>query len=199
MPSAGRTTPLRLVPLPETNSGDLIAAVRAGDVEVFERLYRLHYDGLVSYIAGYVGSGMVAEELYQDIFLAIWRMRKTWEPAGSVKSYLYRAARNKAIDYLRHRKVEARWAAEVRARDRELHAGPDAEVLYDELARVVELAIDELPERRRLIFTMSREHDLTYREIAEALDISIKTVETQMGRALAAMRSALAPYLPFPR
>lgn len=197
MRPAKNVTPLRLVSVSNANSDELAAAVRGGDVAAFEGLYRHYYDNLVAYIAGYVRSGSVAEELYQDLFLAVWRGRHTWNPPGTIKSYLYKAARNKAIDYLRHRKVEARWAAEERAKKRELGASPDEEMYYDQLARIIEAAIEDLPERRRLIFTMSREYQLTYREIAEALDISIKTVETQMGRALAALREALAPHLSY--
>lgn len=197
MRPAKNVTPLRLVSVSKSNSDELAAAVRGGDVDAFERLYRYYYDNLAAYIAGYVGSGSVAEELYQDMFLAIWRARQTWNPPGTIKSYLYKAARNKAIDYIRHRKVEARWAAEERAKKREHSASPDDEMYYDQLARIIEAAIEDLPERRRLIFTMSREYQLTYREIAEALDISIKTVETQMGRALASLRDALAPHLSY--
>ncbi len=124
-----------------------------------------------------------------------------WErcDAGDVPllttAYLYTAARNRALKHLRHRRVVARWAERVASAP--LPTGPQADerLRTREMAEAIRRAIDALPDRCRQIFLLSREKYLSYAEIAEVLGISVKTVETQMWRALKSLRKSLAPYL----
>ena len=169
--------------------------IRQGDVRAFENLYRRYYTDLTGFLLRYVRDGAIAEELYQDIFLQVWRRRQAWRPRGTVKSFLYRAARNRAIDHLRRQQRKLSWIEHEQARLRHLDANqPDLELCYREFAEALEVAVAEMPERRRLVFVLSREHHLTYHEIADVLGISVKTVETQMGRALRVLRQVLATY-----
>ena len=109
----------------------------------------------------------------------------------SVVTYLYTADRNRAFTHLRHQQVVERWQR-VRARVAEKRNSPVEEGLLEaELARGIEEAIAKLPARTQLVFTMSRQQKMTYGQIAQALGISEKTVETQMGRALRMMRGYL--------
>ena len=105
-----------------------VGAIRSGDVAAFERLYRAHYHPLLGYLVGIVSSAAIAEEIYQDLFLTIWCKRRTWYPRGSVKSYLYKAARNRAIDYLRRQKVEANWVQHQAATGKGFVDGPDSDL-----------------------------------------------------------------------
>ena len=95
----------------------------------------------------------------------------------------------------RHHRVEARWEARAAVEADEAAPGADEELRYGEVAKAAARAIESLPERCRLVFTLSRQQHLTYAEIAQTLDISVSTVETQMWRALKILRAKLAPYL----
>jgi len=165
------------------------------DLANFEAFFHEHYGALCEYIRHIVGLPHVAEELAQDAFVSLWE-RHTRAPVQMAISYLYTTARNRAYSYLRHRRVARSAAREMAAdaserRDETL----TVEVHAHEPAEAVQRAIDELPERCRLIFLMSRREGLSYSEIAHALDVAVSTVETQISRALKHLRTRLGPYL----
>ena len=143
---------------------------------------------------GYVRSRAVAQELVQDLFLRLWERALT--PAGTLAaSYLYTAARNRAVGHLRRERVAAAWAKSPSSVARAAPAGADEPLREHEVRDALERAVAELPERCRLIFTLSRYRSLSNAEIAEMLCISVNTVEQQMWRALKTLRAKLAPYL----
>lgn len=189
-----------------TSDDELIQRIQSGDKKAFEELYRRWFFDLCEFANRYVRRRAICEEVVQDLYLNIWKNRKEWHPKGTIRSYLYKGIRNNAIDYLKHLKVEREYLSERklnRLQEYEEQIGGDSMlngVLSEdenkkELAEAIEDAILQLPERRREIFRMSREDGLTYQEIADALDISIKTVETQMGRSLKSLRNLLSDYL----
>lgn len=157
---------------------------------------------MLRYIRHYVGSSAISEELTQDLFLTIWMARERIDPKKSLKSYLYTSARNKALDYLKRVQIERDYLKYLRIENSERWKDEANEaagfagdgVRNHQLMLAINDAINQLPEKRRAIFLMSREEGLIYREIAEALDISVKTVETQMCRSLAKLRKLLAEY-----
>lgn len=136
-----------------------------------------------------------AADLVQDLFLTLWERCEAGGLPALTPAYLYTAARNRALKHLRHRRVVARWAEQASLAPRPTGPGADADVRAREVAEAIRGAIDALPERCREIFLLSREHQMSYATIAEVLGISVKTVETQMWRALKALRESLAPYL----
>ena len=154
---------------------------------------RAHYGRLCNFAYRFTGSRDAAEDVVQELFTRLWQQREQFDVRDPLP-YLYQAVRNRLVTSRRHELVRERWqaGAEHISRDADDAA---SEVELADLRRAVARAIETLPERCRLIFTMSREQDLSYAEIARALDISVKTVETQMGRALKALRSRLASYL----
>jgi RNA polymerase sigma-19 factor, ECF subfamily len=162
---------------------------------VFDELVRTHYGRLCNFAYRFVGSRDVAEDIVQDVLARLWRNREEFDPRDPL-AYLYQAVRNQAVSYRRQQGVRERWSAHA-ADEIERRPGEDglSRVEAADLATALARAVDQLPERCRLIFTMSREQGLSYAEIAKILGISIKTVETQMGRALKALRSRLAGYL----
>jgi len=164
--------------------------------DAFEALFRRHHAPLCGFAYRYVRSREVAEEIVQEVFLDVW---ERWNPNAVeryTKAYLFAAVRNAAMSYLRHLGVVERGETETI----ELFSRPaitaDGELGAAELAAVLERAIGKLPERCRLVLTLSREQGLTYSEIARLLEISVKTVEMQMGRAYKALRKHLAPFWP---
>jgi RNA polymerase sigma-70 factor (ECF subfamily) len=150
---------------------------------------------MTSFVERFVHSPDVAEELVQDIFLKIWTKREQLTDIDALKTYLFRAARNQALNYLRRGKLERRWA-EAQALEGEPATtyAADDDASGQELTEAVRAAIDRLPPRCREVFLLSRDGGLTYAEIARTLGISVKTVETQMGRGLKALRGVLAKY-----
>lgn len=181
---------------------ELVQRIRRGEKEAFETLYRAYFFDLCEFTYRYVRLPAVCEEIVQDLFLNIWRRRDNLSPKGSIRSYLYKSARNGALDYLKHLEVQREYLKNYKLEKQlewellklESAAGILEEEEGVELSEAVRSAIASLPDQRRTIFLLSREDGLTYREIAEVLDISVKTVETQMGRALATLRTLLAEY-----
>lgn len=160
-------------------------------VEAFDALVRAHYGRLCDFVYRYVRSREVAEDIVQDIFVRL--LKSGTFDFDDPLAYLYRAARNGAASHLRRERVRERFLAEAGAAPTAPPA--DVDVQYHELADAIAHAVDSLPQRARQIFTMHREQGLSYGEIARALDLSPKTVENQMGRALKALRARLAPFL----
>lgn len=184
-----------------------ISRIQSGDKEAFSELYHTYFPRLCDFVYRYVKTKAVCEGLVQDLFLNIWGRHDKWDPKGTPKSYLYKAARNRALDYLKHLQVEREYLQVQKieiAREREslistqfhsLSQQENPSACDPDIIEAVNQAINQLPGQRRVIFLMSREDGLTYREIAEVLDISIKTVETQMGRSLKFLRCQLSGYL----
>ncbi len=183
----------------------LIRKIQQGDKETFARIFRTHYTDLFYFIKRYVKYSEVCENLIQDLFLNIWISREEWHPKGSLRDYLFRAARNRAFDYLAHQKVERNYLAqqqieresewEIRRSSHQFSFTNDESAVNQEMSKAIQHGINQLPERRRLIFTMSWDEGLTYKEIADVLGISVKTVETQMGRALKYLRKCFSKHM----
>lgn len=171
-----------------------IESIQAGDRTAFKSLFMTYADPLCAFVENYTNSPEIAEELIQDLFLKIWENRKSFGPTISIKSYLYAAARNLALDYLKHERVVENWRDENRKNDHFTPQPPDQKLSRKQLSKAVQQAIEELPERRRQVFKLSRQRDLTYKEIAHVLDISVKTVETHMRRAFRFLREQLSAH-----
>lgn len=168
------------------------ARIQDGDHAAFEKLFRTYAEPLCAFVEQYANSPEIAEELVQDLFFKIWKDHATWSPTVSVKSYLYTAARNLALDYLKHERVVDGWREETTQTGFSTLHAPDTTLHRKQLRRTVQDAVDELPQRGQQVFKLSRQHGLTYKEIATVLDISIKTVETHMRRSFRFLRKRLS-------
>jgi len=173
------------------NLAELICKIRTGDASAFEQLFRLYSQPLIHFVCRYVRDISTAENLVQEVFLAAWAHRSQLDPTRNIKTYLYTAARNQALKHLRHTQVEQRSAADIEMGPPHPPT-PEDERQSQEIGVALARAIEALPEKARIIFSMNRFDQLSYAEIAEIQGISIKTVETQMGRALKTLRPRLA-------
>jgi len=178
----------------------LLQGVRKGDKDSFSELFHIYYEDLCRFTLHYTGTTDVAEDIAQDVFLEIWQRRHILSIEGSIKSYLFKSARNSALNYIRHKKIANKWEQQVR-RDKNRHRNNPENKIQNletlmEIEKAIEEAIDQLPERRKLIFSLSRDEGLTYQEIAIVLNISVKTVETQIRRSKITLRELLTKYLP---
>jgi RNA polymerase sigma-70 factor, ECF subfamily len=173
---------------------DLLDRLRRGDQAAFDAIFRAYYAQLVFAAREMLRSEAAAEDIVQDIMLVLWRRRESLVVEDSLKGYLYRSTRNRALNALRHEKVKDRSEPGVVA---SMPPPPSAgrAVEETEIDAAVQAAVNELPERCREVFVLSRVHNLRYSEIASTMGISVKTVEAQMGKALRLLRERLKPWL----
>ncbi|MEQ9296924.1 MAG: RNA polymerase sigma-70 factor [Cyclobacteriaceae bacterium] len=163
-----------------------------GEEQVFDLLFRKMYAPLCHFALKMVNEKTAAEEVVSDVFLKLWNHRDYIEINTSAKSYLYASVRNKSLDFLRKEKkkpIQHEISAAANCMDNCVSV-LDSLALED-LNRKVQMTMCELPPKCQLIFRMSREEGLRYAEIADQLDLSVKTIETQMGRALKHMKEKL--------
>lgn len=163
--------------------------------ESIEALFHAHYARLCAFVRRVVDSPEIAEEVVQDLFLRLWEQQESDYPPLLTKAYLYRAARNHAIDHLRRRRRERQWLVGKTLEPPSLASDADEDLRNADLARAIDAAIARLPDRCREIFLLHRQQELSYAEIAQALGLSIKTIETQMGRALKSLRLSLKDFV----
>lgn len=176
-----------------------IAGVRAGDDRAFETMFRAYRDDLVAFAESLLRSHEAAQEIVQDLFLRIWQMRDLWEPRGPLNAYLYRATRNRAIMRLRQQRTELSLHEPFSRLGPATIAGSvadqsDSRVQVADLESAISQAVAELPARCREVFCLSRRHHLSNAQIADVMQISVKTVEVQMTRALGHLRRRLADW-----
>lgn len=172
----------------EFDHSEQVERIRGGDRAAFEALFRAYYEDLCRFASSHVDSMEVAEDLVQNVFFDLWERRRAWQPEQSPKAFLFGAVRNQVLKHQRWSQVRENVQGNKALQGVRASGNPERQVQDREFLQAVEDVIGELPPRRRSIFLLSRRHGLTYAEIAVALDISIKTVETQMGRALQFLR-----------
>ena len=168
---------------------ELLARIRQDSPNAFDDIFRVYYPSLVGLAESIVQQRAAAEDIAQDVLVALWRRRHALAIETSLRAYLFRATRTRALNRIRHERVAR--AAQPQP--------PDAAAVQAETAAALRAAVQTLPPRCREVFELSRVHGLAYAEIADVLGISIKTVENQMGKALRILRKHLAPWLPEPR
>ena len=168
--------------------------IQKGDIQTFEKLFHRYYSGLSGYAETLVGKKEVAEEVVQDVFYNIWKNREALKISKSWQSYLYRAAFNNSMMYLRKMRREQP-LNEGDSLDPEVGTPDPSQLMQlNEVSEVVSKTLKDLPEKTREIFRLNRQEGLKYREIADRLSISVKTVEANMGKALKALRNSLEKY-----
>jgi len=159
-------------------------------------LFKMHYSSLCSYANHFLKDQDASEEVVQEVMFKIWTNRDSLLINTSIQSYLFRAVRNGCMNVLKHMDIREEYRT---FREREIQdslRSHEDELIKSELEQRIRAAIDGLPLERRKVFIMSRYDGLTYPQIAEKLNISVKTVENQIGKALKTLREELAEYLP---
>ncbi len=170
------------------NEDVLLQKVKAGDERAFEMVFRNYYPHLVLLAQKYLLDRDLSENVVQGVFVKLWENRASME-IRSLRGFLVVSVRNKCTNELKHRQVVREYEKENEGINEGGWLTFNENVYLQQINRV----IDELPEQRRRIFKMSRMDGLKYREIAEKLNISPKTVEVQMGKALKYLREQLKP------
>lgn len=157
----------------------------------FELLFKMHFKELSLFAMKYLHDLDDAKSLVHDVFITLWEKYDGMERDSNYRSYLYTAVRNRCLNTIRDRKK----VVSIDAVDQEKGGTETNELETSELATEIDFAINALPEKCREVFLLSRQEELKYAQIAEKMQISVKTVEAQMSKALKLMRSHLAEFL----
>lgn len=182
-------------PGPHLESNEILERLRQGDEAAFDSIFRAWYPSLVRSAESIVRSRAIAEEVVQDVMLELWRRRESLAKESSPQAYLFQSTRNRALNHVRHERVERKSEPEL-IRQTEVNAPAPSLLVEEEIEIALRSAVAGLPDRCREVFELSRTHGLKYSEIAAVLGISVKTVEAQMGKALRTLRVKLAAWLP---
>lgn len=177
------------------SNAETYQAIREGNEAAFEMTFKTYYKPLCQYAFSFLNNRSEAEEVVQSTFIKIWEKKKELAIDSSLKAYLYSMVRNSCLNAIKHEKVKQQHAQRhlrVAEQSRELVT---ERVFSNELESQLYQAMKALPEQCRLVFQLSRFEELKYQEIADQLQISVKTVENQMGKALKIMRNQLKDYL----
>ncbi len=177
-----------------TRDEAVVAGLRRGDAGVLQDLVELHHGELVRYAASVLSNWDAAEDVVQETFIRLWERREEWSGDASVRGLLFRITRNLALDELR-RTERRRTLLETEPVEAPPTPTPSDTLHHTELLSAYRAALDDLPDRRREVFLLSRQHGLSYREIAESLSISPQTVANQLSAALASLRDSLERFL----
>jgi RNA polymerase sigma-70 factor (ECF subfamily) len=172
---------------------ELYFKLRDGDERAFQFLFRKYYPAMCSFARQILNDSELAEEIVQDMFVKIWEKRETLNIETSVKHYFFRSVRNHCLNQLQHEKIKKQYASKV-MESAQQEIDPGQYYVEVDLIQRIERSIDSLPPKRQEIFRLSREQGLKYKEIAETLNISVKTVEAQMGLALKYLRDELKDF-----
>jgi RNA polymerase sigma-70 factor (ECF subfamily) len=172
----------------------LLERLRAGDQTALETMYSRYFSGLVGIAAHITGETIHAKDIVQNTFLRLWMKREALQVATGILPYLRKMVINEAIAL--QRKHDRRLSLRTKMpSSQEFHTEGEDALHAKETQAMIRAAIDALPERCSEIFKLSRYSELSYAEIAEALDLSIKTVENQMGKALKILRDEMKDLL----
>lgn len=160
----------------------------------FEALFSRYARGLVVYAREFLPSGEEAEDMVHDVFVSLWDKMDSLS-VDTAKAYLFRATRNRCLDYLSHLKVKSRYQESI-LKEKDLSGVQDIDLYVEtELKSYIESAIDCLPPQRKKIFRMNKMEGMPAHEIAVELNLSQRTVEKHIELAMKAMKSALLQYL----
>jgi RNA polymerase sigma-70 factor (family 1) len=158
---------------------------RSDDKYAYQELFTSLYTYLFHFARTLVRSKESAEEIVSDVFIKVWERRGELDRIDNLKVYLYVATRNTAFNYLEKQKRNVTYPLEnVPAIFTSVYLDPEQLMITADMLALIQKAIDQLPSKCRMIFKLVKEDGLKYREVAEVLDISIKTVENQLAIAL---------------
>lgn len=178
----------------ENTYNALLIQVKLDNIESYNKLYNLFYAPLCVFASRYLSDRTVVEDCIQDVFFNIWKNRKNISVEISARSYLFSATKNKCLNVIQKLKSEQTFEQYILNTYDEYTS--DDLYSMEELQQLIDNAIEDLPGKIKTVFCMSRFQHMTYKEIAETQNISVKTVESYMHKALLQLSLRLRDYLP---
>lgn len=182
------------------NEEDLVVLVREGDKKAFEHLFFKYHVQLSRFALSITKSRELARDVVQDVFLKIWRNRANWQVTVGVRVYLFQSVRNQALNLLEKQNSQLKVANSFRTEMESITVfgvplSDENQKLTDAQRHSIKqiwAIVEDMPERRKMVFKLNRRNGLSYKEIAEVLDITRKTVENHIAHALQEIRDQIA-------
>lgn len=181
----------------------IITQLKNGDERVFEQVYNEYYARLFHYLKGYLDDTEEIKDVIQNTFISLWSNRATLSDNDShICSWLFTVVKNQCLNYIRDKQSHLRIQSKIELLENEklrwqaqsLHSFIPESINLAELQKLVDNAINEMPDQCRKIYQLSREEGLSHKEIGAQLNISTKTVESQISKALRILRSKFNDY-----
>jgi RNA polymerase sigma-70 factor (ECF subfamily) len=167
---------------------DLITLLRKGDHEAFTEIYKRYWSVLYLHARHMLRQEDQARDVVQEVFTMMWNRHSEFQPTINLNAYLYKSVRNRILNIIRHGKIKENYLADLGDFvDREV-AQTDELVRYNDLKRLIEKEISNMPPKMREVFEMSRREGLSHTEIGERLGISDLTVKKQVSKAVTILR-----------
>ncbi len=174
----------------------LIEGLAEGTVKIFDFVFLHYYSGLVAYAMKFGIDKSIAEDIVQEFFFKFWDNRQSINISGSLKNYLFTSIKNRCYDYFRREKVKENIQDTITLEEQDNSFADKDFLVEGELRERINTAIERLPDKCQKIFIMNRFEGLKPAEIAIAENISVRTVEGHIGKAIKLLRKDLKPYLP---
>lgn len=174
----------------------LLYRIIRGDESAFKSLFLQYYGELLNYAFSITESKFAAEEVVSAVFINLWQHRKKLKNVSNISSYLFVSVKNRSYNYIRdNHQIQIQESHSDKLVLKTTLENPESIYLSEEIRNTLVSEIDKLPERCKLIFRLVREDGMKYKEVAELLDISVKTVETQMGRAISKLKEGMSSHI----
>lgn len=174
------------------NDALLVAALKFDSHEAFVKIFRQYYANLVHFTARFIPDKSSCEDIVQEAFIRVWTNRKKLETDTSIRSYLISLVQNLALNELRHRKVKMQY--QDMNHETILSLSPDEHMFFSELSDAYETALARLEPEVRETLMLSRQEKMKYSEIAQRLNISVRTVESRISKGLKFLQQNLQIY-----
>ena len=185
----------------DLTSKEILLKIIAGDEPSFERVYRFYYPRLNYFSRQYILDPEVSKNIVQDVFTELWDKRDTLQNDTNLNAWLFTVTKNKSLKIISHLKSQQNYDSYMKGRQLDVNYNSlsnfdTSNFIFEELQTRIESALEKLSPACRKVFEMSRFEDKKNKEIAEELNLSIKTVEAQITKALRSLKTDLKDYLP---
>jgi len=170
---------------------ELLSLIARGDHSAFREVFETYADRMYAVVYNYTKSAFIAEELTQEVFIRLWSQRHLLQEVEDPRAYLYRMIFNQINTYLKKAANELRIIEDAARQRTDRDNGTLQYTQANEMAHIIELAVDRLPPQKKTIYRLNREQGLNYQEIADRMNLSPNTVKNHLVQALKLLRSSL--------
>lgn len=182
-------------------SKDILQKIKSGEESSFEKVYRYYYPRLIYFAKQYVLDAEVSKNIVQDVFTELWDKRHTLREDTNLQAWLFTVTKNKSLKIISQQQSRQNYDTHIKTRQldvnyKSLSDFDTSNLVFEELQIQIQASLEKLPPACRKVFEMSRFEDKKNREVAEEMNLSIKTVEAQISKALRLLKTDLKYYLP---